>query len=147
MYRAAGYLTQCVEVRSGGEVIAPPYQHIHFDDQPSGPLTVWRGAEARTEGKGMSWTFYADCAEQFAVANLVHEDDQPAVFRATIPGRAVLAVFCDEREQEVVVNLHMLRGRATPEAVADAALEACVMEAVADRQRGRARLERLFGAN
>jgi UDP-glucose 6-dehydrogenase len=95
----------------------------------------------------MSWTFYADCAEQFAVANLVHEDDQPAVFRATIPGRAVLAVFCDEREQEVVVNPHMLRERATPEAVADAALQARVMEAVADRQRERARLERLFGAN
>lgn len=36
---------------------------------------------------------------------------EAGVWKATVPPQAVLALFGDEREQEVVVNPNMLRGR------------------------------------
>lgn len=142
MYRASGFVTRCVDgVRMGDVPILAAYEHLHFEKQPTEPLTLYRGAGKRSQGRGMSWTLHQECAEDFAVGNLLPEDNRPTVFRATVPGRAVLAVFCDEREQEIVVNPSMLTGRAAPEAVAETKR---LRAGVAENKARRARIASLF---
>ena len=143
MYLAAGYIAQCVDVRRDGERVKPRYEHIHFDGQPSHPLTLWRGTSIRAGGRGMSWTLHVGEAEEFARGLPMLDEAVPAVFQTTVPGRAVLAVFCDEREQEVVVNPHMLRGRATPQLVDHDALQARLRDAAAAAVERRRRLSEM----
>lgn len=100
LFKAAGFA-----VITGGTV--SEYEHLTV--KPTEPITVWRGA-ALTNGGGMSWSIHRECARVFAVG-VSREGIESAVFEATIPGRAVLALFGDQREQECVVNPNMLRGR------------------------------------
>lgn len=137
MYRASGFVTRCVEgVRVGDEPVAAAYEHVHFEKQPTEPLSVYRGVGKRSHARGLSWTLHQECAEDFAARHLLPGDYEPTVFQATVPGRAVLAVFCDEREQEVVVNPNVLAGRASPLALSDTErLRALVAENNASRDR------------
>jgi hypothetical protein len=114
IFKAVGFL---IVDNSGGRVIhgdgrarSIPTAFAHLDAQPMVPIEVWRGCPTSTNGRGMSWTIHHDCAEGFAegVATLGVE---AGIYRATIPPRAVLALFGDDREQEVVVNPNTLRGR------------------------------------
>jgi hypothetical protein len=59
----------------------------------------------------MSWTQYEEVAQSFAQGGADKYGQPSGVFLAKLPGRAVLAMFADEREEEVVVNPNMLRGR------------------------------------
>lgn len=79
-------------------------------ERPSEPLELWRGAAVATNGRGFSWSVHRECAVEFAegVAGVGFD---AALFRAVVPPRAMLALFGDWREQEVVVNPNMLRGR------------------------------------
>src|SRR5262249_22437546 len=73
---------------------------------PEKPLTVWRGA-ANGRGRGMSWTRDYDKAVWFASREALWGEHNPAVYEATVPPRAVLAMFMDpegRKESEVVVN-------------------------------------------
>jgi hypothetical protein len=115
MFKAAGFLSQTKETQvhhPDGSVTAvePLFEITLHTGQPTGPLTVWRGASLESGGRGMSWSEYRECAAKFAgdPADLGIES---GIFEATIPGRAVLAIFGDHREQEIVVNPYMLRGR------------------------------------
>lgn len=96
-------------VRIGAELIPTAFEHVI--ELPTGPIEVWRGAALPSKGRGMSWSVHRDCARGFAEgwANLRRQPT--GLYRATVPPRAVLALFGDEREQEVVVNPNMLRGR------------------------------------
>jgi hypothetical protein len=113
MFNAAGFLWRTEETiyhHQDGTSLAvePRFEISAITEQPAGLLTVWRGAPVSTGGRGMSWTLHRECAADFARVVLHVE---PAVYRAVVPSRAVLAVFGDTREQEVVMNPHMLRGR------------------------------------
>jgi hypothetical protein len=98
LFKAAGFIS------AGYEKSENAYE-LHWD-QPTEPVTVWRGA-ALDRGRGMSWTLHRGCAADFAEAAARLGFDA-GVFRAVVPPRAVLACFGDEREQEIVVNPHML---------------------------------------
>jgi hypothetical protein len=58
----------------------------------------------------MSWSLHRGVATNFADGDAA-KGIESAVWHATIPARAVLAMFGDERETEVVVNPNMLRAR------------------------------------
>jgi len=58
----------------------------------------------------MSWSSYRQCAMEFAQGK-ADVWGAGTLYRATVPGRAVLAQFVDFREQEVAVNPHFLRAR------------------------------------
>jgi hypothetical protein len=118
MFKVAGFLCQVVDERSlihkdgTVEKIETPYVVEYVETPPPGPLVVWRGASLKSRGRGFSWTQYRDCAqENFAQAWADLYQSPSGLYRAEIPGRAVLAIFGDDREQEVVVNPNMLRGR------------------------------------
>jgi len=103
LFKAAGFAV----VTGGTAGTVAEYEHL--SEKPTEPITVWRGA-ALTNGRGMSWSVHRGCARGFAVG--VSQDGiESAVFEATVPVRAVLALFGDAREQECVVNPNMLRGR------------------------------------
>ncbi len=91
MFKAAGFITD-----SG----RPAPEH---------DLIVYRGAPLQTRGLGMSWSFDAETAGDFAYQSLAH--GPAGTYRAVVPPRAVLAIFEQRRESEVVVNPNMLRGR------------------------------------
>jgi hypothetical protein len=106
LFRASGFLSQVAEVRG----ITSPFA-ASLRDAPPDTITVWRGARLESGGRGMSWTQYEDCAQNFAQVGADTHRQPSGVFLAKLPGRAVLAMFADEREEEVVVNPNMLRGR------------------------------------
>jgi hypothetical protein len=114
LFKAVGFF---IVNSSGGRVIhidgraTPiPTAFAHRDAQPVAPVEVWRGCPTSTNGRGMSWTIHRECAEGFA-EGVVTFGVEAGIYRATIPPRAVLALFGDDREQEVVVNPNTLRGR------------------------------------
>ena len=91
------------------EKITTTYPTELIEAPPDSPPTIWRGASLTSNARGFSWTQYRECAEEFAQGRA---DRSPSgLYRAEVPGRAVLAVFGDDREQEFVVNPNMLRGR------------------------------------
>ncbi len=113
MFKAAGFMCRLEQTRLFGE---PDYQVGAFDVSlhdraPEGPLTVYRGASLASRGRGLSWTMHADCARSFAEDVGALYQVPVGIYRAALPGRAVLAIFGDVREQEVVINPNMLRGR------------------------------------
>ncbi len=120
LFKAAGFVPIVVdEVRhTGADGMVTVVEHA-FDlitEKRTRPMTVWRGAALRTAGRGMSWSVHRDCARLFAERVAATWQDA-GVYEATISPRAVLAVFGDEREQEVVVNPNCLRGKAAPRLV------------------------------
>jgi hypothetical protein len=116
MFKAAGFLCQVVEestTHQDGSVekITTAYPTELIEAQPDSPPTIWRGASLTSNGRGFSWTQYRECAEEFAETWADLYRSPCGLYRADVPGRAVLAVFGDAREQEFVVNPNMLRGR------------------------------------
>lgn len=113
LFKAAGYyhyLYREVALEYAQELEPTKYPLVRALDRPEGPLTVWRGASIEDAGRGMSWSVHRACALDFAERILAPVS---GLYMAEVPGRAILAVFGDEREQEVVVNPNMLRGRVT----------------------------------
>ncbi len=101
LFREVGYVYRWSgDARWKGSVDAPP----------SSPVTVHRGAPAWTQGRGMSWAVEMESAEWFA-DRWASWGVPAAIYRATVPAKAVLGMFNDRREQEVVINPNMLRGR------------------------------------
>jgi hypothetical protein len=93
-----------------GRATSIPTSFLQLDARPVAPIEVWRGCPTSTNGRGMSWTIHRECANDFA-EGVAAFDVEAGIYRATILPHAVLALFGDEREQEVVVNPNMLRGR------------------------------------
>jgi hypothetical protein len=108
MFKASGFFFGSVQVIRNDERIVPAFEHL--EAQPTEPLTIWRGAGLAHAGRGMSWTAHRNCAVHFAERYAAYRGDQ-GVWKATVPPVAVLALFGDEREQEVVIDPNMLRGR------------------------------------
>lgn len=125
MFKATGFV--CRVLTTPG--IRSAYPMDFAEERPPGPLTVWRGAYLSKRGRGLSWSLHRECAVQFADA-AANRDGRAALYRVTVPSAAVLGMFADAREQEVVVNPDFLRGRvevdreveATPESVQRRAL-------------------------
>ena len=70
-----------------------------------GPFTLYRGVAGRGAARrvrGLSWTASLDRAKFFASRFSLHD---PAVFRATVTERDVLAYVNDRNEQEFIVLL------------------------------------------
>lgn len=109
LFKAAGVLRVFVDVHCGGELVPTKFQHL--TEKPTEPITVWRGAALSTKGRGMSWSVHRECAKRFAQAWADLYRSPTGLFRASVPPRSILALFGDDREQEVVVNPSMLRGR------------------------------------
>jgi len=107
MFKAAGFLSQVAEV------VGKPSRYATelAETRPTRPLVVWRGASLDSNGRGFSWTQYQECGQGFAQAWADVYQRASGLYRAEVPGRAVLAIFGDDREQEVVVNPNMLKGR------------------------------------
>ena len=108
MFKAVGFFSVSATVKVDGSEVSPAF--VHVTERPTEQITVWRGAALSTDGRGMSWSVHREVAETFAEAEAGFGIDA-GVWRATVPGSAVLAMFGDERETEVVVNPNMLRGR------------------------------------
>jgi hypothetical protein len=106
LFRACGFLSQVAEVRGITSAFAASRR-----DAPPDTIRIWRGARLESRGRGMSWTQYEEVAQSFAQGGADKYGQPSGVFLAKLPGRAVLAMFADEREEEVVVNPNMLRGR------------------------------------
>lgn len=115
MFKEAGFLSRMVTSRllrpSGEWEDVIERFPIALMEPPTSPLTIWRGASLSSQGRGMSWTQFRDCAVTFAQAWADIHQGGSGLFRAVVPPAAVLAMFRDEREDEVVVNPNMLRGR------------------------------------
>lgn len=111
LFKSAGFIVAGVDqTRVGDEVIENTYAHL--TERPAEPITVYRGAALRTRGRGLSWSLYRECARDNFAQPWADAYEQPSgLYRATVPPRAILALFGDHREQEVVVNPNMLRGR------------------------------------
>lgn len=116
LFKAAGFVSAVVAESadtnsSDGtrKVIEQRFELI--TECPTKPVTVWRGADLERSGRGMSWSLHRECAHDFARRVADRYRRPAAVYRAELPPRAVLGVFGDEREQELVVNPNMLRGR------------------------------------
>lgn len=107
MFKAAGFLSQVAEV------VGKPSRYVTelAETRPTRPLVVWRGASLDSNGRGFSWTQYQECGQGFAQAWEDAYQRASGLYRAEVPGRAVLAIFGDDREQEVVVNPNMFKGR------------------------------------
>jgi hypothetical protein len=103
LFQTTGYLSyiEPAALADGNRADLPYPLPPGLRTQPTRELVIWRGASTARQ-RGMSWTHYRQCAEDFA--RVAAEDDDAALFRAIIPGRAVLAAFADGREQEIVVN-------------------------------------------
>jgi hypothetical protein len=115
LFKAAGFLVAYVDqVKRGDEAVPAKFELI--TEKPTEPLTLWRGA-ALNKAKAMAWTVHRECAVEFAEAWADPYRSACGLFTATVPPQAMLGVFGDEREQEVVVNPNMLRGRAAPKLV------------------------------
>jgi hypothetical protein len=112
LFKAAGFIGVFTELyhRVDGQRVQVEPAYPPLQEQPTEPFTVWRGAQL-SKGRGMSWSIHRDCAVGFADSWAAVYHSPTGVFRATLPAKAALAVFGDEREQEVVVNPNMLRGR------------------------------------
>jgi uncharacterized protein len=89
--------------------------------QPTDPLTIYRGAELKTHGYGMSWSLFRGIAEQHVEMQMMSLSGFAAgVFEATVPADAVLAMIVEDAgEDEVIVNPHRLRGLSTPRLIED----------------------------
>ena len=117
MFKSAGFLSQTTEshihsfVDGSVTPVESLYANTFHTEAPPGSLTVFRGDSLESRGRGMSWTSYRECAASFAEDGRASVGIRAGIFRAVIPSRAVLAIFGDSREQEIVVNPHMLRGR------------------------------------
>lgn len=89
-------------------------------ERPDSEALAYRGAPVDTKGRGMSWSVDRERAEWFATRWARNFDVPAAVYRATLPPRAILALvgFDDgsRHEKEFVVNPNMLRGRIEIEA-------------------------------
>lgn len=96
-------------IDSSGHASAVQSSYTHLGSRPKVPIVVWRGCATSTRGRGMSWTMHRECANDFA-KGVAAFGVEAGIYSATIPPRAVLALFGDEREQESVVNPNMLRG-------------------------------------
>jgi hypothetical protein len=97
LFKAAGFVSWDSLV--GTEIAAP-----------SVPLTVYRGATDGVGAQGMAWTEDLETARRFAQAAESGEE-RGVIYRAVVPPEAVLAIFRDRAEHEVLVNPDMLRGR------------------------------------
>jgi hypothetical protein len=133
MFKAIGFRCGWYECRIDGQSVEPEYELI--TEQPTEPLTLWRGASLQSKGRGMSWSVHRECALSKFAQPYADIHGEAGLFSAVVPPKAMLAVFGDWREEEVVCNPNMLCGRVrlvervviSPEAVA-----------------GRERLSRLF---
>lgn len=107
MFHSTGYLSRIEPAGSadGSEVGLPYPLPAELLTQPTGELVAWRGASVARQ-RGMSWTYYRQCAEEFV--RVAAEHQEAVLVCSVVPGRAVLAAFADGREQEVVVNPGML---------------------------------------
>jgi hypothetical protein len=105
-----GPIVRSVKVKmlslDGGESTPVTAEYGHLIELPAGPLEVWRGA-APNSACGMSWSVHRDCALGFAQGG-ADRHDRGALYRAVVPPHGVLALFGDEREQEVVVNPYVV---------------------------------------
>jgi hypothetical protein len=103
-------IVRSVEVKmltpDGDESTPVAAEYGHLTELPAGPLEVWRGA-APNSACGMSWSVHRDCALGFAQGG-ADRHGQGALYRAVVPPHGVLALFGDEREQEVVVNPYVV---------------------------------------
>jgi hypothetical protein len=90
------------------EQVDPAYPLI--TEAPTDAVTVWRGASLASKGRGFSFSAYRECALKFAERSASTGCDA-GLFRAVVPPYGVLALFGDDREQEVVINPNVLRGR------------------------------------
>ena len=87
--------------------------------RPDEPIDVYRGVTGRQSylGRGMSWTLDLDKARWFAhrhdhLTHPMHDGKhviEPTVWRSVAPPAAVLALFYEQNELEVVVNPRRLR--------------------------------------
>jgi hypothetical protein len=109
LFRAAGFIMVRLEIKTDGVPVPTKYEHLTA--RPTDPVEVWRGALVESKGRGMSWSVHRDCGHDFAQGWANTYNRPSGLFRAVVPPRAVLALFGDWREQEVVVNPNMLRGR------------------------------------
>jgi hypothetical protein len=105
-----GPIVRSVEVKmltpDGGESTPVAAAYGHLTEPPTGSLEVWRGA-APDSACGMSWSVHRDCALGFAQGG-ADRHGRGALYRAVVPPHGVLALFGDEREQEVVVNPYVV---------------------------------------
>lgn len=69
---------------------------------PSRPLLLYRGVGPSRSPAGMAWTEDLETAREFA--NSADNRSAGVVYRALVPPRAVLAIFRDKEENEVVVD-------------------------------------------
>jgi hypothetical protein len=90
----------------GGESTPVAAAYAHLSELPAEPLEIWRGA-APNSACGMSWSVHRDCALGFAQGG-ADRHGRSALYRAVVPPHGVLALFGDEREQEIVVNPHVV---------------------------------------
>ena len=72
--------------------------------RPAAPVTLYRGAPGRSNGRGMSWTLDVDRARWFAQRwDLTGRSG--SVYKATVKPHAILAMMLGGRDEaEVVVN-------------------------------------------
>jgi len=92
-----------------------------FEDvrRPEEPIELFRGVTGRQShlARGMSWTLDLDKARWFAhrhdhLTHPMHDGKhviEPTVWRSVAPPAAVLALFYEQNEREVVVNPRRLR--------------------------------------
>jgi len=115
MYKAAGYVYSFERSSDGSKGTVEQTEGAFpvelIESAPATSLVVWRGAWLKSRGRGFSWTQHRECAESFAKGWARTYQTETGLYRAEIPARAVLAIYGDESEQEVVVNPNTLRGR------------------------------------
>ena len=109
MFKAAGFVVASVEVKRGDAEIPTNFEHLSASRRiPSksgeGPNCVPTAAACR----GL---FTVTAPESLPKGGPTCISAHRVSFVPSIPPSAVLALYGDEREQEVVVNPHMLRGR------------------------------------
>jgi hypothetical protein len=97
-----------------------------------GPFTLYRGVSGRgyaRHARGFSWTGSLDRAGWFAYCDKAYGLEDPAVYRAVVPARFVLAYLKDEDEYVVRLPLpRSVRLERVPESVWRPALEGLIAE-------------------
>jgi len=101
LFKACGPFTKSSEVKG----VDPAFEHL--TEIPTEPFTIWRGSWLGSEGRGMSWSSHRPVAADFA--DLAALRGVAGLWEAKIRPAAVLALFNDEYQTEVVVNPDYLR--------------------------------------